>query len=108
MSPLLIGWLFVINLATAAAYAYDKLAAPRERRRVNGHLAQPVRTTTMIASQATVAIDWTIQNDCLRVLWRIPKNTIHAPTKPPARQSSQSVRSRMRRPPRVLRHSDPS
>jgi len=34
MSPLLIGWLFVINLATAAAYAYDKLAAPRERRRV--------------------------------------------------------------------------
>ena len=34
MSPLLIGWLFVINLVTAAAYAYDKLAAPRERRRV--------------------------------------------------------------------------
>jgi uncharacterized membrane protein YsdA (DUF1294 family) len=34
MSPLLVGWLFLINLATAAAYAYDKLAAPRERRRV--------------------------------------------------------------------------
>jgi uncharacterized membrane protein YsdA (DUF1294 family) len=33
MSPL-VAWLFVINLATAAAYAYDKLAAPRERRRV--------------------------------------------------------------------------
>jgi uncharacterized membrane protein YsdA (DUF1294 family) len=34
VSPLLVGWLFLINLATAAAYAYDKLAAPRERRRV--------------------------------------------------------------------------
>ena len=34
MSPLLIGWLFVINLATAAAYAYDKLAAPRGQRRI--------------------------------------------------------------------------
>ena len=34
MSPLLIGWLFVINLATAAAYAYDKLAAPRNGRRI--------------------------------------------------------------------------
>ena len=34
MSPLLIGWLVAINVATAAAYAYDKLAAPRERRRV--------------------------------------------------------------------------
>jgi uncharacterized membrane protein YsdA (DUF1294 family) len=27
-------WLLVINLATAAAYAYDKLAAPRGARRV--------------------------------------------------------------------------
>ena len=25
--PLLVGWLVVINVATAAAYAYDKLAA---------------------------------------------------------------------------------
>ena len=60
--------------------------------------AQRVSTTTMIASQATVAIDWTIQNDWCCVLWRIPKNTIHAPTKPPARHSSHSVRSRIRRP----------
>ena len=34
MSPQLIGWLFVINLVTAAAYAYDKLAAPRGGRRI--------------------------------------------------------------------------
>ena len=34
MSPLLIGWLFVINLATAAAYASDKLAARRGDRRI--------------------------------------------------------------------------
>ena len=34
MSLLLVGWLFVINLATAAAYAYDKLAAPRGQRRI--------------------------------------------------------------------------
>lgn len=31
---LLIPWLVVINVATAAAYAYDKLAAPRGGRRV--------------------------------------------------------------------------
>jgi len=31
---LLIGWLLAINVATAAAYAYDKLAAPRGRRRI--------------------------------------------------------------------------
>ena len=36
MSPpaLLLGWLLAINVATAAAYAYDKLAAPRGRRRI--------------------------------------------------------------------------
>ncbi|HEU0243227.1 MAG TPA: DUF1294 domain-containing protein [Candidatus Limnocylindrales bacterium] len=34
MSPLLVGWLFLINLVTAAAYAYDKLAAPRGQRRI--------------------------------------------------------------------------
>jgi uncharacterized membrane protein YsdA (DUF1294 family) len=33
MSPLL-AWLIVINVVTAAAYAYDKLAAPRGGRRV--------------------------------------------------------------------------
>ena len=33
MNPLVV-WLFVINLATAAAYAYDKLAAPRGGRRI--------------------------------------------------------------------------
>ncbi len=31
---LLVAWLAVINLAAAAAYAYDKLAAPRGGRRV--------------------------------------------------------------------------
>ena len=31
---LLVAWLVAINLATAAAYAYDKLAAPRGGRRV--------------------------------------------------------------------------
>ncbi|HEY3336464.1 MAG TPA: DUF1294 domain-containing protein [Candidatus Limnocylindrales bacterium] len=34
MSPLVVAYLFGINLATAAAYAYDKLAAPRELPRV--------------------------------------------------------------------------
>lgn len=33
MEPV-VAWLFVINLLTAAAYAYDKLAAPRDMRRV--------------------------------------------------------------------------
>jgi uncharacterized membrane protein YsdA (DUF1294 family) len=33
MSPLLI-WLIVINVITGAAYAYDKLAAPRGGRRI--------------------------------------------------------------------------
>ena len=33
MSPLL-AWLIVINVATAIAYAYDKLAAPRGGRRI--------------------------------------------------------------------------
>ena len=33
MSPLLL-WLIVINVVTGAAYAYDKLAAPRGGRRV--------------------------------------------------------------------------
>ncbi|MCU0484065.1 MAG: DUF1294 domain-containing protein [Chloroflexi bacterium] len=33
-AQLLIGWLLAINLATAGAYAYDKLAAPRGRRRI--------------------------------------------------------------------------
>jgi uncharacterized membrane protein YsdA (DUF1294 family) len=33
MSPLLL-WLLVINVITAGAYAYDKLAAPRGGRRV--------------------------------------------------------------------------
>ena len=33
MSPLLL-WLIVINVITAIAYAYDKLAAPRGGRRV--------------------------------------------------------------------------
>jgi uncharacterized membrane protein YsdA (DUF1294 family) len=32
--PLLLAWLVVVNVATAAAYAYDKLAAPRGGRRV--------------------------------------------------------------------------
>jgi len=31
---LVLVWLVVINVATAAAYAYDKLAAPRGARRV--------------------------------------------------------------------------
>ena len=31
---LLLAWLVAINLVTAAAYAYDKLAAPRGGRRV--------------------------------------------------------------------------
>ena len=36
MTPLqlVLAWLAVINVATAAAYAYDKLAAPRGARRV--------------------------------------------------------------------------
>lgn len=36
MTPLqpVLAWLLVINVATAAAYAYDKLAAPRGGRRV--------------------------------------------------------------------------
>lgn len=36
MTPLqlVLGWLLVVNVATAAAYAYDKLAAPRGGRRV--------------------------------------------------------------------------
>lgn len=33
MNPLL-AWLLVVNVVTAAAYAYDKLAAPRGGRRV--------------------------------------------------------------------------
>ena len=33
MNPLLL-WLIVINVATAIAYAYDKLAAPRGGRRI--------------------------------------------------------------------------
>jgi len=33
MNPLLV-WLIVINVATAIAYAYDKLAAPRGGRRI--------------------------------------------------------------------------
>ena len=33
MNPLLF-WLIVINVATAIAYAYDKLAAPRGGRRI--------------------------------------------------------------------------
>lgn len=33
MSPLLV-WLIVINVITASAYAYDKLAAPRGGRRI--------------------------------------------------------------------------
>jgi uncharacterized membrane protein YsdA (DUF1294 family) len=33
MSPLLL-WLIVINVVTAIAYAYDKLAAPRGGRRI--------------------------------------------------------------------------
>jgi uncharacterized membrane protein YsdA (DUF1294 family) len=32
--PALLAWLVVINLVTAAVYAYDKLAAPRGRRRI--------------------------------------------------------------------------
>ncbi len=32
--PIVLLWLLVINVATAAAYAYDKLAAPRGGRRV--------------------------------------------------------------------------
>jgi uncharacterized membrane protein YsdA (DUF1294 family) len=31
---LLLAWLVAINLATAATYAYDKLAAPRGARRI--------------------------------------------------------------------------
>ena len=31
---LLLAWLVAINLVTAAAYAYDKLAAPRGARRI--------------------------------------------------------------------------
>jgi uncharacterized membrane protein YsdA (DUF1294 family) len=36
MTPLqiVLAWLVVVNVATAAAYAYDKLAAPRGGRRV--------------------------------------------------------------------------
>jgi uncharacterized membrane protein YsdA (DUF1294 family) len=34
MPDLLLAWLVIVNLATAAAYAYDKLAAPRGGRRV--------------------------------------------------------------------------
>jgi len=32
--PLLVGWLAVVNLATAAAYAYDKMSARRGGRRI--------------------------------------------------------------------------
>ena len=32
--PLLVGWLVVINVATAAAYAYDKMSARRGGRRI--------------------------------------------------------------------------
>ena len=32
--PLLVGWLAVVNVATAAAYAYDKLSAQRGGRRI--------------------------------------------------------------------------
>ena len=32
--PLLVGWLVVVNVVTAAAYAYDKTAARRAGRRV--------------------------------------------------------------------------
>ena len=32
--PLLVGWLVVVNLATAAAYAYDKVSARRGGRRI--------------------------------------------------------------------------
>ena len=34
ITQLLLAWLVAINVATAAAYAYDKLAAPRGRRRI--------------------------------------------------------------------------
>jgi uncharacterized membrane protein YsdA (DUF1294 family) len=34
VSQPLLAWLLVINIVTAAAYAYDKLAAPRGGRRV--------------------------------------------------------------------------
>ena len=32
--PLLVGWLAVVNVVTAAAYAYDKLSAQRGGRRI--------------------------------------------------------------------------
>jgi uncharacterized membrane protein YsdA (DUF1294 family) len=32
--PLLVGWLVVVNVATAVAYAYDKMSARRGGRRV--------------------------------------------------------------------------
>jgi uncharacterized membrane protein YsdA (DUF1294 family) len=32
--PLLVGWLVVVNVATAAAYAYDKTSARRGGRRI--------------------------------------------------------------------------
>jgi uncharacterized membrane protein YsdA (DUF1294 family) len=32
--PLLVGWLVVINVATAATYAWDKVAARQGRRRI--------------------------------------------------------------------------
>jgi hypothetical protein len=53
MPDVLLWWLVVVNLVTAAAYAYDKLAAPRGGRRV------PERTYPPLGTQHLTAIDAT-------------------------------------------------
>ena len=69
---------------------------------------QRVTTATIRTTHSTDAADWTIQNERCCVLWRSPKNTIHAPSTPPSRHRIHSVRSRIRRPPRRRRRACPT
>jgi uncharacterized membrane protein YsdA (DUF1294 family) len=52
--PALLAWLVVINVVTAAAYAYDKLAAPRGRRRIRE------RTLWLLCLVGGVLGAWTV------------------------------------------------
>lgn len=52
--PVLLAWLGAVNVATAAAYAYDKVAAPRRWRRVRE------RTLWLMCAAGGVAGAWVV------------------------------------------------